>query len=79
MKDKGPTEQLVSPEPEIHVHVRSEEDEFMILACDGVWDVMQNDELCDFVRHHLAITHDLQSICSSIIDTCLHKVCMLKI
>ncbi|MXQ86113.1 hypothetical protein E5288_WYG002100 [Bos mutus] len=46
---KGPTEQLVSPEPEVHDIERSEEDDqFIILACDGIWDVMGNEELCDF-------------------------------
>jgi len=25
-------------------------DEFMVLACDGVWDVMSNAEVCDYVR-----------------------------
>lgn len=49
-------------------------DEFLILACDGIWDVMNNDDLCDFVRHQLQIHSNLEDICSSIIDTCLHKV-----
>ena len=41
VEGKGQCEQLVSPEPEISVEQRNEKtDEFMILACDGVWDVM---------------------------------------
>jgi protein phosphatase 1B len=63
----------VSPEPEITVHERSPEDEFLILACDGVWDVMTNEDLCDFIRHQLTLYSDVDTICSSIIDTCLHK------
>jgi len=73
VEGKGPCEQLVSPEPEITVHARDPNDEFLVLACDGIWDVMSNDDLCDYIRHQLTITHDLRSICSSIIDTCLHK------
>lgn len=74
VEGKGPCEQLVSPEPEITVHSRDPNDEFLVLACDGIWDVMSNDDLCDYIRHQMTITHDLRSICSSIIDTCLHKV-----
>lgn len=71
---RGPCEQLVSPEPEITIYKRDmSADEFLILACDGIWDVMSNDELCDFVRHQLLIHSNLEDVCSSIIDTCLHK------
>ncbi|XP_075719340.1 protein phosphatase 1B isoform X1 [Rhinoderma darwinii] len=70
---KGPTEQLVSPEPEVYEIVRAEEDEFIILACDGIWDVMSNEELCDFVKYRLQLTDDLEKVCNSVVDTCLHK------
>jgi protein phosphatase 1A len=72
---KGPTEQLVSPEPEVYAIERSEvEDEFIVLACDGIWDVMANEELCDFVRSRLEVTNDLERVCNEIVDTCLYKV-----
>lgn len=68
---KGPTEQLVSPEPEVHDIERSEEDDqFIILACDGIWDVMGNEELCDFVRSRLEVTDDLEKVCNEVVDTC---------
>lgn len=65
---------MVSPEPEITIQERNEADEFLVLACDGIWDVMNNDDLCDFIRHQLRIHSNLETVCSSIIDTCLHKV-----
>jgi len=71
---RGPCEQLVSPEPEVSVEERTEEDEFVALACDGVWDVMSNAELCDFVRDRMRLTEDLKEICNQVIDTCLNKV-----
>ncbi|KAG7238503.1 hypothetical protein INR49_030776 [Caranx melampygus] len=71
---KGPTEQLVSPEPEVYAIERNEgEDEFIILACDGIWDVMANEELCDFVRSRLEVTDDLERVSNEIVDTCLYK------
>lgn len=70
---KGPTEQLVSPEPEVMVIERSPDDEFAVLACDGIWDVMNNEELCAFVRSRLEVTDDLEVICNLVADTCLYK------
>ena len=75
MAGRDPTEQLVSPEPEVTVFARDhEKDEFLVLACDGIWDVMTNEDVSDFVRHQLRIHSNLETVCSSIIDTCLHKV-----
>ncbi|XP_029961759.1 neutral and basic amino acid transport protein rBAT-like isoform X2 [Salarias fasciatus] len=71
---KGPTEQLVSPEPEVFVMVRApEQDQFVILACDGIWDVMSNEELCEFVKSRLEVCDDLERVCNEVVDTCLHK------
>uniref|UniRef100_A0A8C9QYP7 Protein phosphatase 1B n=2 Tax=Scleropages formosus TaxID=113540 RepID=A0A8C9QYP7_SCLFO len=70
---KGPTEQLVSPEPEVFEIPRSQEDEFVVLACDGIWDVMSNEELCEFVKSRLEVTDDLEKVCNAVVDTCLHK------
>ncbi|XP_013395511.1 protein phosphatase 1B [Lingula anatina] len=69
----GPCEQLVSPEPEIYVEDRNEKDEFLVLACDGVWDVMSNEDLYEFVKNRMQVTDDLQSICNQVVDTCLYK------
>ncbi|KAK2847260.1 hypothetical protein Q5P01_010259 [Channa striata] len=67
------TEQLVSPEPEVYELERTSEDEFLILACDGVWDAIGNEELCAFVRSRLQVCDDLREICTQVIDLCLYK------
>lgn len=74
VEGRGPTEQLVSPAPEIYVETRKpEEDQFLVLACDGIWDVMTNEDLCQFIRHQLTITDDLAKVCSAVVDNCLFK------
>ena len=75
MDGKGPTEQLVSPEPEFYVKTRdADKDEFLVLACDGVWDVMTNEDICSFIADRMRVTDDLETIANEVIDTCLHKV-----
>ena len=72
---RGPCEQLVSPEPEVSVEERAtRDDEFAVLACDGIWDVMSNEELAAFVRDRMRLTDDLAHVCNQVVDTCLYKV-----
>lgn len=78
VEGRGPCEQLVSPEPEIFVRDRSDQDEFLVLACDGVWDVMSNDDICHFIRSRLLITDDLEAITNQVVDTCLYKVRIIQ-
>ncbi|KAL2558722.1 Protein phosphatase 2C 7 [Forsythia ovata] len=44
---------FVIPEPEVTVSNRTEMDEFMIIASDGLWDVVSNDLACQLVRRCL--------------------------
>ncbi|KAJ7537635.1 hypothetical protein O6H91_11G016100 [Diphasiastrum complanatum] len=43
----------VIAEPEVTCLQRTDEDEFLILASDGLWDVISNDTACDLVRRRL--------------------------
>ncbi|KAA0203013.1 hypothetical protein HAZT_HAZT006219 [Hyalella azteca] len=53
VEGKSQCEQLVSPEPELYVERRRDDDEFLVLACDGIWDVMTNEDVCNYVRYLL--------------------------
>ena len=73
--DRSPVEQLVSPEPDMTVFERDHAmDHYVFLACDGVYDVMTNEEIVKFINKKLKIEDDLTKICSDLIDLCLHKV-----
>lgn len=48
-KNLPQTEQLVICIPDISIHERRKEDEFLIVACDGIWDVMSNTDAVTFL------------------------------
>ncbi|KAI8636572.1 phosphatase 2C-like domain-containing protein [Parasitella parasitica] len=66
-----PEEQVVTCNPDIIVHTIRDEDEFFVLACDGIWDCMTNQQVVSYVYQHLAEKTKLQDICEQIIDHCL--------
>ena len=70
-----PSEQKVSPVPNIIVQNRDRaEDEFMIIACDGIWDVQTNQECVNMVADiFIEGEQDLGLICEEMLDLCLMK------
>ncbi|KAK3438455.1 hypothetical protein EUGRSUZ_C03066 [Eucalyptus grandis] len=47
----------IIPEPEVVFVPRTREDECLVLASDGLWDVMTNEEACDLARKRLLLWH----------------------
>ncbi|KAI4377003.1 hypothetical protein MLD38_014702 [Melastoma candidum] len=47
----------IIPEPEVMFVPRAREDECLVLASDGLWDVMTNEEACDLARKRLLLWH----------------------
>ncbi|CAF3926673.1 unnamed protein product [Rotaria sordida] len=80
--NRRPDQQLVSPEPEVTCHTRNltidsskqeEQVAFIVLACDGIWDVVTNEELATYILGRMHVTDDLSEICNSVLDMCLYK------
>jgi serine/threonine protein phosphatase PrpC len=56
----APEEQAVTAVADVRVHTRnSDTDLYLVLACDGVWDVMDNDMVKDFVLHQVQVRADI--------------------
>nr|KYP38521.1 Protein phosphatase 2C 16 [Cajanus cajan] len=47
----------IIPDPEVTFLPRAKDDECLILASDGLWDVMTNEEVCDIARRRILLWH----------------------
>ncbi|XP_055002431.1 probable protein phosphatase 1N [Sorex araneus] len=70
---RSPELQLVSAEPEVTALTRRAEDEFMLLASDGVWDAMSGSALTGLVASRLRLGLAPELLCAQLLDTCLCK------
>lgn len=63
--------QAVSVIPEIRVATRDSPEDFVILACDGLWDVMSSQYAVDAVKNYLYQNMTVSEIVSKLIDEAL--------
>lgn len=72
--DLPDTQQKVTFLPDITTHLRTPEDDVLLLACDGLWDVMSNSEAIDLVRKIYQTGEvDVVKIAEEMIDVALQK------
>ncbi|CAH0556145.1 unnamed protein product [Brassicogethes aeneus] len=65
-------EQMITALPDVKTcTVNPGEDEFMVLACDGIWNFMSSQEVVDFVRPRIEDADNLSTICEEMFDHCL--------
>ncbi|XP_037553418.1 protein phosphatase 1G [Nematolebias whitei] len=75
-KSLPPEEQMISAMPDVKVLTLNEEHDFMVIACDGIWNVLSSQEVVDFVSARIKPDKDgqvrpLTSIVEELLDHCL--------
>lgn len=70
-------EQMVIALPDVETKTINEDWEFIILACDGIWDVVTNDEAVEFVRRRIGLGLEPEVICEELMGSCLAPDCQM--
>ena len=50
------------------------DDEFMVIACDGIWNVLTSEEAVSFVREHLQEATPEETSCKTFLSDIASKV-----
>ncbi|VDD90468.1 unnamed protein product [Enterobius vermicularis] len=64
-------DQMISAQPDVTEHNIEPDDQFVVVACDGIWNSLSSQEVVDFVRTRLATGLSLKDICEKMCDECL--------
>ncbi|MCO5552732.1 hypothetical protein L7F22_006249 [Adiantum nelumboides] len=63
----------LSAEPEVRRAVLTEDDEFMIIGCDGFWDVFTNENAVGFARRKLQQHNDPEQCSHELVEEALRR------
>lgn len=63
--------------PDVEVRTITPDWEFIVLACDGIWDVMSNQEVVTYIRENIAAGYELEEICENLMMRCLAPDCQM--
>eukprot|EP00045_Choanoeca_perplexa_P001520 m.20082 g.20082 ORF g.20082 m.20082 type:complete len:351 (-) comp10998_c0_seq1:101-1153(-) len=71
--DLPPEQQKISAEADMTIMERKpSEDEFLLVACDGIYDVMTNKDAIDFIRNQIKAGYTPAQTSERLLDYCLH-------
>lgn len=72
-KEKKATEQMITALPDVKtLRINPDVDEFMVLACDGIWNYLSSQEVVEFVRKRIQEGKlKMSQICEELFDHCL--------
>ena len=63
----------LTADPDVHVEAVGPRDEFLVLACDGLWDVMSSQQAVNYVRRCLRRSHDLQEAAEGLVSKAIAR------
>ncbi|XP_034382465.1 protein phosphatase 1G isoform X2 [Cyclopterus lumpus] len=71
-----PEEQMISSMPDVKVLTLSADHDFMVIACDGIWNVLSSQEVVDFISERIKPDKSgnvrlLSAIVEELLDHCL--------
>jgi len=67
----SPQAQIMTANPDVTCHEITEDDEFFVLACDGIWDCLSSQDVVNFVRYQVSKGKELTEIGEMMCDHCL--------
>eukprot|EP00441_Pelagodinium_beii_P023009 CAMPEP_0197671636 /NCGR_PEP_ID=MMETSP1338-20131121/77067_1 /TAXON_ID=43686 ORGANISM="Pelagodinium beii, Strain RCC1491" /NCGR_SAMPLE_ID=MMETSP1338 /ASSEMBLY_ACC=CAM_ASM_000754 /LENGTH=453 /DNA_ID=CAMNT_0043251569 /DNA_START=37 /DNA_END=1395 /DNA_ORIENTATION=+ len=77
-RKRKPEEQIICGTPDVYFFDRdTEADEFLVICCDGIWDVKTNQEVVDFLRERLpkpddpVDPEDMKLALEQLMDSCV--------
>ncbi|OMJ79224.1 hypothetical protein SteCoe_20828 [Stentor coeruleus] len=65
-----PKDQMISAYPDVRIEELGNRDQFLVLACDGVWDMLTSQECVDFIAQRIK-NKPLNVIVEEVLDRCL--------
>jgi protein phosphatase 1G len=71
--DLPPSHQKITAVPEVVTETIQDEDEFIILGCDGIFELLSSQQVINFVRFRLKSGMDPKYIVESLLDECCSK------
>ncbi|XP_030763642.1 probable protein phosphatase 2C T23F11.1 isoform X2 [Sitophilus oryzae] len=74
---KGDEKQIVIAVPDIVERKITQDWDFLILACDGIWDVMSDEDVMYYVTENIANGLESELICENLMMKCLAPDCHL--
>ncbi|CAG2183136.1 unnamed protein product [Oppiella nova] len=64
---------MITALPDVKTLDLEQSDDFMVIACDGIWNSMTSQQVVDFVGHRINKTDKLSSVCDENMSGAQHS------